>query len=181
MKREECSAIPPVLHLRNVIDIAQPVGGIREAPLLRFLAAARKAAGIRGEVSVLLTSSRQMRTLNRVFRGKDKPTDVLSFPAMEAVNRKFVGDIAISLDIAARNAIELGHDLEAETKVLILHGLLHLAGYDHETDNGEMARRESRLRNRLGLPLSLIERSNKPLTVSKKTKPRSSSGKRQAR
>ena len=164
-----------------MIEIAKPVNGIKEAPLLRFLAAARKAAGIRGEVSVLLTSSRQMRTLNRVFRGKDKPTDVLSFPAVEPVSRKFAGDIAISVDIAGRNAKELGHDLEAETKVLILHGLLHLAGYDHESDKGEMARRESRLRNRLGLPLSLIERSNKPFPVSKKTKPRSSSGKRQAR
>ena len=181
MKREECSAIPPVLHLTNVIEISKRVDGLKEARLLRFLADARKAAGIRGEVSVLLTSSRRMRTLNRMFRDKDKPTDVLSFPAVEAVNRRFAGDIAISLDIAGENAKRLGHSVEDETRVLILHGLLHLAGYDHEIDNGEMAKREARLRSRLGLPLSLIERSHKPLTLSKKTKPRSSSGSRRAR
>ena len=164
-----------------MIEIAKPVKGIREAQLLRFLGDARKAAGIRGEVSVLLTSSRRMRALNRMFRGKDKPTDVLSFPAIDEVSRKFAGDIAISLDIARDNAKRLGHNIEDEARVLILHGLLHLAGYDHETDNGEMAQRESRLRSRLGLPLSLIERSHKPLTLTKKTKPRSSSSKRQAR
>jgi probable rRNA maturation factor len=163
-----------------VIEIVKSVKGITEAPLLRFLRAARKAAGLRGDVSVLLTSNREMQRLNRVFRGKDKPTDVLSFPAIAEVNRKFAGDIAISLDIASRNAKQLGHHLEAETKILILHGLLHLAGYDHETDNGEMARRESRLRSRLGLPLSLIERNHEP-KLTKKTKPRSSSGRRQAR
>ena len=164
-----------------MIEIGKSAKGIEEPRLLRFLSLARKAAGIRGDVSVLLTSSSQMRTLNRVFRGKDKPTDVLSFPAVAAVNRKFAGDIAISLDIAGKNAKELGHDLEDETKVLILHGLLHLAGYDHEIDNGEMAKREARLRSRLGLPLSLTERSLKTSTLSRKTKPRSSGSTRRAR
>jgi len=163
-----------------VIEIGKRVDGLKEPRLLRFLVAARKSVGLKGDVSVLLTSNREMQRLNRVFRGKDKPTDVLSFPAIDEVSRTFAGDIAISIDIASRNAKDLGHDLEAETKVLILHGLLHLAGYDHETDNGEMAKRESRLRHRLGLPLSLTERGREP-KLTKKTKPRSSGGTRHAR
>ena len=164
-----------------MIEIDKRGEELNEARLLRFLNAARKAVGVRGEVNVLLTSSREMRTMNRAFRGKDKPTDVLSFPAIEPFSREFAGDIAISVDIAAKNAKNLGHSVEDETRVLILHGLLHLAGYDHEIDKGEMARRELRLRNRLGLPLSLTERSHEPLTLTKKTKPRSSSSKRRAR
>ena len=94
-----------------------------------------------------------MRSLNRDFRHKDKPTDVLSFPSDDG------GDIAISLSIARRNARSLGHPFEDEIKVLLLHGLLHLKGYDHERDNGRMVRREEALRRKLGLPLSLTARS----------------------
>jgi probable rRNA maturation factor len=93
---------------------------------------------------------------------------VLSFPAIANVEGH-IGDIAISVDIAARNARRLGHTTAAEVRILILHGLLHLAGYDHELDQGEMARREQRMRNQLGLPVGLIERSagleGKPLTA----------------
>ena len=96
-----------------------------------------------------------MRSLNRRFRGKDKATDVLSFPAPEFVNG-FAGDIAISLDEATRNAKEHGHSLNEEVRILVLHGLLHLAGYDHESDGGEMAEREQRVRSRLALPAALI-------------------------
>lgn len=96
--------------------------------------------------------------LNARFRGKRMATDVLSFPGPKAVN-DCAGDIAISLDIATRNARSLGHSVGDEVRILVLHGLLHLAGYDHEDDNGEMARREKTLRKKLGLPSGLIERS----------------------
>lgn len=99
-----------------------------------------------------------MRRLNREFRGKHKSTDVLSFPA--ARNGKLAGDIAISRDIARQNAKILGHSLGEEVKILLLHGLLHLAGHDHETDDGEMAELEQRLRARLKLPRGLIERAS---------------------
>ncbi len=109
---------------------------------------------------VLVTSSAAMRSLNRRFRRKNKPTDVLSFPAPQAANagKKFAGEIAISADIAARNALRLGHSLAAEIKILALHGVLHLAGFDHERDNGAMGRKETQLRRLLRLPTSLIER-----------------------
>jgi len=107
-----------------------------------------------------------MRRLNRQFRGKNKATDVLSFPAFAHVSKigrhvapEVVGDIAISVDTAREQAAGMGHALAVEIKVLMLHGLLHLAGYDHETDGGEMARREEKLRESLRLPHGLIERS----------------------
>jgi probable rRNA maturation factor len=91
-----------------------------------------------------------------------------------------LGDIAISVEIAAANAAELGHSTEAEVKVLILHGLLHLADYDHETDDGEMQTRETTLRRKLGLPVGLIERAHSnPLKSSPGRKPsRKSAGSR---
>src|SRR5271169_1049774 len=96
-----------------------------------------------------------MQDLNRRYRRKNKPTDVLSFPSgVPGV----AGDVAISLEIAAANAAEIGHSLATEVKVLILHGLLHLAGYDHEKDNGEMLTREIAMRHELMLPVGLIER-----------------------
>jgi len=100
-----------------------------------------------------------MRSLNRRFRGKNKATDVLSFPSQAP---GVAGDIAISLEIAARNADALGHDLGTEVKILILHGMLHLAGYDHEIDDGEMQAREASLRRKFKLPVGLIERTHNP-------------------
>jgi probable rRNA maturation factor len=91
--------------------------------------------------------------LNRRFRRKDKPTDVLSFPGITG------GDIAICAEIARQNAKRLGHTAADEIKVLLLHGMLHLAGYDHETDAGEMETAEAQLRSRLRLPTSLIQRT----------------------
>ncbi len=141
-----------------------------------------KAAGCSGSVSVLLTSDERIRELNREFRGKNVPTDVLSFPAVawefEAGNghkAKSAGDLAISLETAARQAESLGHSLATEVKILILHGGLHLAGFDHETDDGEMARKEKRLRRQLGLPSGLIERNTarvRSARPAKKVKPR---------
>lgn len=111
-------------------------------------------------MNVLITSNAKMRRLNREFRGKDKPTDVLSFPAAPNGNLKLAGDIAISKEIAQTNSKTLGHPLETELKVLLLHGLLHLAGHDHETDQGDMAALEQKLRAKLKLPTGLIERTN---------------------
>lgn len=125
--------------------------------LERFLREAQAAVRLRGDVTVLLTTDGGIRRLNREFRGKDKATDVLSFPALEMAEDE-AGDLAISVPMARRQCTACGHPLGVELKVLILHGLLHLAGYDHETDTGQMARRERALRARLGLPLGLIER-----------------------
>jgi len=134
------------------------VAGLTDAALAKFVTRARRAIGLRGAVSVLVTSSRELQGLNRRFRGKNKPTDVLSFPAIPGLMRGFAGDVAISAEIAARNARRLGHTAAEEIEILTLHAVLHLAGYDHEQDNGEMARKEARLRKSLGLPVGLIER-----------------------
>ena len=133
----------------------------------------------RGTVSIALVSDHRVRALNRRFRGIDRPTDVLSFPAVsrqQSAQRsqrsvphkdpassagaaaKFLGDIVIARGVARRQARELGHPESTELKVLALHGLLHLLGYDHERDNGAMARLERRLRRRGGLREGLIER-----------------------
>ena len=116
------------------------------------------AVGLRGEVDVLLADDRTLRRLNRDFRGKDKATDVLSFPAAEEMADAFAGDLAISLDTAKRQAKEQGHTLRDEVRVLLLHGLLHLSGMDHETDRGEMAAREGELRTQLRMRSGLIAR-----------------------
>src|SRR5207248_10903889 len=112
-----------------------------------------------GWVNVLLTSNNEMRSLNLRFRGKNTPTDVLSFSPIAPLPVRFAGDIAISAEMAARNARNLGHSPAEEVKILALHGVMHLAGYDHERDNGEMARKEQGLRKSLGLPVSLTERT----------------------
>jgi probable rRNA maturation factor len=143
-----------------------PNGGDARVPssraLARFLREAQDAVRLRGLVTVLLTTDRKIRRFNRQFRDKDEATDVLSFPAPEAVAGEVAGDLAISVPTALRQAHDEGHSLAVEIKVLMLHGLLHLAGFDHETDDGRMARRERLLRKRLGLPLGLIERSGAP-------------------
>jgi len=133
---------------------------IKKTALTRFLLEAQAAVGLKGEVNVLLAGNRTLHRLNLEFRKKDKPTDVLSFPAPEpAHGEAYAGDLAISLEIAGENAADFGHPLEMELKVLLLHGLLHLAGYDHETDDGTMARKERTLQKKLGLQVALIERT----------------------
>ena len=105
------------------------------------------------DVTVVFVSDRAMRELNRMWRGKPETTDVLSFPAEQAEFEKAeglrLGDVVISIEQAARQAKEHGLSFENEVAQLILHGLLHLAGYDHETDRGEMDRLELRLRKKL--------------------------------
>jgi probable rRNA maturation factor len=103
-------------------------------------------------ITCLITDDTELRRLNREFRGKNYATDVLSFPAP-------LDEIAISLDRAVEQAAEQGHSVAEELRILILHGVLHLTGFDHETDSGEMAAAESRWRKRLGLPIGLIERA----------------------
>jgi probable rRNA maturation factor len=127
--------------------------------LSRFATRVQREVGITGKVDVSVTSNREMQALNRRFRKKNKPTDVLTFPSSSA---GMAGDIAISLEIAAANASELGHALATEVKVLIVHGMLHLAGYDHEIDDGEMHAREIELRKKFRLPVGLIERAHGP-------------------
>jgi probable rRNA maturation factor len=140
------------------VVLSRRVPGLSELVLSNFLAGACRAAGLKGTATLLVTSSRRMRQLNAQFRGKDYATDVLSFPSPSFVEG-FSGDIAVSVDIAARNARTLGHSVANEVKILVLHGVLHLAGYDHRSDNGQMAEKELRLRRKLGLPAALIERA----------------------
>lgn len=125
----------------------------------------------RGDISVAIVSDRRMRALNRQFRGKDAVTDVLSFPAMTPGSfsgsagagkmnpASFLGDVVIASGIAKRQAKEAGHSITTELRVLALHGLLHLLGYDHDQDGGKMARVEARLRKKAGLREGLIERA----------------------
>jgi probable rRNA maturation factor len=138
--------------------------------LAHFLREAQAAVRLRGQVTMMLTTDTAIRRLNRQFRGKNKATDVLSFPAakLSRVSRarpgasrtqEIAGDLAVSVNTARRQAGERGHSLATDIKVLTLHGLLHLAGYDHETDQGEMARREQKLRAKFRLPQGLIERT----------------------
>ena len=114
--------------------------------------------GIEGEVHVLLAGDATLRRLNRQFRGKNVATDVLSFPAVES-GAGVAGDLAISLETAARQAKQFGHSLRDEVRVLLLHGVLHLAGFDHERDAGEMAAREAELRRELRVETGLIARA----------------------
>jgi probable rRNA maturation factor len=147
--------------------------------LASFLASAAPARA-RGTVAIAVVSDRRMRGLNATFRGVDRPTDVLSFPDVSASrpgtgggaraktsrlsrpksnSDSHLGDIAIAVGVAARQAAERRHTLTTELRILALHGLLHLLGYDHERDRGEMHRLEDRLRRRAGLTEGLIARA----------------------
>jgi probable rRNA maturation factor len=144
------------------------MSGVSKPGLSLFLRAAQRAVGLEGEVQVLLADDRTLRRLNRRFRGKDRATDVLSFPAAattvffgEPGGAELAGDLAISLETAARQAARFGHSLRDEVRVLLLHGLLHLTGFDHERDRGEMAAKEAELRRELGLTPGLIARATK--------------------
>jgi probable rRNA maturation factor len=145
-----------------LVILQKEIPGLTEAALQRFVTRARGAARLQGRVNVMVASSMALRSLNQRFRGKNKATDVLSFPAepyaQQSQKATLAGEIAISADIAAQNAFRLGHSAAEEIKILTLHGILHLAGFDHERDNGEMARKEIRLRRALRLPAGLIER-----------------------
>jgi probable rRNA maturation factor len=144
-----------------LVILRKRIAGLSRSTLERFVLRARRAVHLRDAVNVLVTSSAELRSLNRRFREADKPTDVLSFPATPVGGSKathIAGEVAISADIARENARRLGHSVADEVKILVLHGILHLAGFDHEHDDGEMARKESRLRQQLKLEKGLIER-----------------------
>ena len=138
---------------------------VRDGGLARWLESIAPARA-RGEVAIALASDARVRTLNRQYRRNDQATDVLAFPsdAHQAPRPEFrsLGDIIIATGVARRQAREAGHAEQTELRVLALHGLLHLLGYDHHTrgDRDRMARVEVRLRSRGGLPLGLIERAN---------------------
>ena len=141
------------------------------AELNRFFARVRKRLRIPGDaITIVLVADPKMKAWNRAFRGKNRPTDVLSFPgddspehrkASTTAQRKsrtarppenfYLGDIAIAPAVARSNARRFGRPFTIEMRILILHGILHLMGYDHETDQGQMDRREARLRRELGL------------------------------
>ena len=161
---EAAQGFPRLSVVRANRALKSPLPG--RPTLMRYLREVRAAVGLKGEVSVLLTTNEGIRGLNRRFRKKNKATDVLSFPAEAGFG--IVGDLAISVETAARQAEEQGHRLSMELRVLMLHGMLHLAGYDHEADAGEMARKECRLRTKLGLPLGLIERASGRRSVDSK-------------
>ena len=139
------------------------ISALSKSGLTRFLNRARVAVGLQGNVDVLLADDPTLRRLNKTFRRKNKATDVLSFPAPDEISNDHAGDLAISLETANRQATTYGHSLRDEVRILLLHGLLHLSGLDHEIDNGEMASREAELRLELGLSNSLIERVSMPL------------------
>jgi probable rRNA maturation factor len=143
---------------------------VARRPLELFLGRVKKALKLgEADVSICFVSDTEIARMNEAFRKKRGPTDVLSFPAVQrrtsvrvarppkrnrmrkAQAAVFLGDIAISPATARRNAKGLGRTLASELQILILHGVLHLLGYDHETDSGQMDRVEARLRRRLGL------------------------------
>jgi probable rRNA maturation factor len=130
---------------------------VADAGLARWLRAIAPARA-RGEVAVAIVTDAHMRNLNRTYRRKDTPTDVLSFPSDVP---GMLGDVVIARGVAARQAREHGHDVATELRILALHGLLHLIGYDHEdvNDGGRMRRVEERLRRKGGLAAGLIARS----------------------
>jgi probable rRNA maturation factor len=158
---------PRVALVRNdfhAIENRQKRERLSLRELERFWMKASRELGLqRGAACVCFITDAEMTRLNRTFRSKPKTTDVLSFPsekrskprALRSAVRKlrgsFLGDMAISPTVARRNAKRFGRTATKEICVLMLHGLLHLLGYDHETDRGEMARVEAKLRGRLGL------------------------------
>jgi probable rRNA maturation factor len=145
----------------SIVIFEDGANGVNSRALARFIDLASQAAGLKGSVSVLVANNSTIRQLNRRYRRKNSATDVLSFPASRLADG-LGGDIAISRKIAAANAHARGHSLADEIRILILHGILHLAGYDHEADRGEMRQKERELRRKLRLPSSLIERSLTP-------------------
>jgi probable rRNA maturation factor len=130
-------------------------GGL--AAWLRRAAPARA----RGRVSVAIVATSRIRALNRAYRRKNAPTDVLSFPGGPAETGGFLGDIVIAEGVARRQARQAGHPETVELRILALHGLLHLLGYDHEHDRGRMRKLEQRLLRKAGLRDGLIERTQK--------------------
>jgi probable rRNA maturation factor len=143
----------PPQHSSVLFEV--PARGVRRRELQNFARSLQSDVAKGVPFTCLVTSDRDLRKWNRQFRGKDYATDVLSFPS---TNGEEMGEIAISFDRAKEQAKACGHGVEEELRILMLHGVLHLLGFDHETDRGEMARAERRWRKRFVLPTGLIER-----------------------
>lgn len=158
-----------ILNRQRKVSI--PLPGLR-----KFVSRLHRRLGLPGDsFAIAMVSDAEMRRWNRMYRGKNRPTDVLSFPAdahprqrkqsrcvrsgispsarasSRSIAPQYLGDVAIAPGVARENARRLGRTLHQELRILILHGILHLMGYDHETDSGQMERRERRLRRELGL------------------------------
>jgi probable rRNA maturation factor len=135
--------------------------GFRRGPLDAFARQLRERVTDGRWFQCLITDDCEMQRLNRQFLGKDYPADVLSFPAAESAETLAeLGEIAISYQRAREQAHAFGHSMRDEIRILMLHGVLHLMGMDHERDRGAMARTEVAWRNKLDLPASLIERAS---------------------
>ena len=139
-----------------LITYRRPPATLKRNRIEKFAQLAREQVARGKEFHCLITGDAQLKSLNLRFRAKDSTTDVLSFPSG---HKNPLGDIAISLGRARIQACERGHSIETEVCILLLHGILHLMGMDHETDRGQMARAELRWQRKLGLPAGLIERS----------------------
>jgi probable rRNA maturation factor len=148
----------------STVTFRRAPSGVRPAAVRRFARTLEEELTKGRAFDCLISGDAELRRLNRDFRGKDYATDVLSFPAAPVDGRRRgagagLGDIAISLGRAREQARRLGHPVEEEIRILMLHGVLHLLGMDHESDEGRMARAERRWRTRLGLRGGLIERA----------------------
>jgi len=130
---------------------------VTQASLREFAEQLRIRVARRRPFTCLITGDAELKRLNAQFRKRKYATDVLSFPSGQLKGP--IGEIAISADRALAQSTEFGHGIGDEIRILLLHGVLHLLGFDHETDAGEMARVEARWRKSLGLPLSLTERA----------------------
>jgi probable rRNA maturation factor len=139
----------------STVTFRRVPAGVRPAAIERFARRLEREVARGGRFDCLITGDAELRRLNAQFRGKDYATDVLSFPA----ETDGLGDIAISAARARAQAREFGHTTEDELRILMLHGVLHLMGLDHEIDGGQMARAEKRWRQELRLPDGLIERA----------------------
>jgi len=146
----------------STVTFRRSLADVRPRPLLGFARKLEREVARGRAFDTLITGDAELRRLNREFLGKDYATDVLSFPAVHAragqLPPRPLGDLAISAARARAQARRFGHTTSDEIRILMLHGLLHLLGMDHETDRGRMARAERRWRERLGLPDGLIER-----------------------
>jgi len=138
----------------STVTFRRPAADVRPRAVATFARKLEREVARGRRFDCLITGDSELRRLNREFRGKDYATDVLSFPGQDG----HLGDLAISVMRARAQAREFGHTTEQELRILMLHGVLHLLGHDHETDSGRMARLEKRWRRELKLPNALIER-----------------------
>jgi len=144
---------------RTSVLFRTPARGLGRRELLAFARRLQSDLAQGRTFCCLVTGDDELRRLNRQFRRYDSTTDVLSFP-QHPQTPEYLGEVAISVDRARAQAEEFGHTVGDEVRILMLHGVLHLIGLDHERDNGQMARVEALWRRRLGLPSGLIERAS---------------------